>query len=167
MASGKYISYLRVRTDRQDRSGLGLDAQRAAVASYLNGGRWFLEAEYVETGSGKRADRPMLAKALARAKSIGATLIFAKLDRLSRNVDLLRALVASGADLVFLRPAECAGRCHGTVSAYANGIGRGIGGWPDQRVQPSSVGCYRHDVPHEPDGARWRMAHGEIRPSAG
>jgi DNA invertase Pin-like site-specific DNA recombinase len=101
MAKGKYISYLRVSTDKQGRSGLGLEAQRAAVESYLNGGRWTLAAEYLEAESGKRSDRPKLAKALAHAKAIGATLVFAKLDRLTRNVDLLRALVASDVDLVF------------------------------------------------------------------
>jgi DNA invertase Pin-like site-specific DNA recombinase len=101
MAKGKFISYLRVSTDKQGRSGLGLAAQRSAVESYLNGGRWTLVAEYVEAESGKRADRPKLAKALAHAKAIGATLVFAKLDRLTRNVDLLRSLVASDVDLVF------------------------------------------------------------------
>src|SRR5258705_7082242 len=101
MAKGKFVSYLRVSTDKQGRSGLGLDAQREAVANYLNGGKWTLAKEYVETESGKRSDRPKLAAALAHAKAIGATLVFAKLDRLSRNVDLLRSLVASDADLVF------------------------------------------------------------------
>jgi DNA invertase Pin-like site-specific DNA recombinase len=101
MATGKFISYLRVSTDKQGRSGLGVEAQRAAVDGYLNGGRWTLAAEYVETESGKRADRPKLAKALAHAKAIGATVVFAKLDRLARNVDLLRSLIASNVDLVF------------------------------------------------------------------
>src|SRR5262245_15120719 len=101
MARGKFISYLRVSTDKQGRSGLGVEAQRAAVDSYLNGGRWTLVAEYVETESGRRSDRPKLAKALAHAKAMGATLVFAKLDRLTRNVDLLRSLVASDVDLVF------------------------------------------------------------------
>ena len=101
MAKGKFVSYLRVSTDKQGRSGLGLEAQRAAVENYLNGGRWALVAEYVETESGKRSDRPKLAKALAHAKAIGATLVFAKLDRLTRNVDLLRSLVSSDVDLVF------------------------------------------------------------------
>lgn len=100
MASGKFISYLRVSTDKQGRSGLGVEAQRAAVDSYLNGGRWTFSAEYVETESGRRSDRRQLAKALAHAKAIGATVVFAKLDRLTRNVDLLRALVASDVDLV-------------------------------------------------------------------
>jgi DNA invertase Pin-like site-specific DNA recombinase len=101
MSNGKFISYLRVSTDKQGRSGLGLEAQRAAVEGYLNGGRWTLAAEYVEAESGKRSNRPKLAKALAHAKAIGATVVFAKLDRLTRNVDLLRSLVASDVDLVF------------------------------------------------------------------
>jgi DNA invertase Pin-like site-specific DNA recombinase len=101
MAKGKFVSYLRVSTDKQGRSGLGLEAQREAVTRYLNGGNWTLAAEYVETESGKRSDRPKLAAALAHAKAIRATVVFAKLDRLTRNVDLLRSLVASGVDLVF------------------------------------------------------------------
>jgi DNA invertase Pin-like site-specific DNA recombinase len=101
MVKGKFVSYLRVSTDKQGRSGLGVAAQREAVAIYLNGGKWSLVAEYVETESGKRSDRPKLAAALAHAKAIGATVVFAKLDRLTRNVDLLRRLVASEVDLVF------------------------------------------------------------------
>jgi DNA invertase Pin-like site-specific DNA recombinase len=101
MAKGKFIAYLRVSTDKQGRSGLGVEAQREAVTRYLNGGNWTLVSEYVETESGKRTDRPKLAAALAHAKAIGATIVFAKLDRLSRNVDLLRSLVASSVDLVF------------------------------------------------------------------
>lgn len=57
MAKGKFISYLRVSTDKQGRGGLGLEAQRAAVESYLNGGRWTLAGEYVEAESGKRSAR--------------------------------------------------------------------------------------------------------------
>ena len=101
MTKCKFISYLRVSTDKQGRSGLGLEAQRAAVESYLNSGRCTLAAEYVEAESGKRCDRLKLAKALAHAKAIGATVVFAKLDRLTRNVDLLRSLVTSDVDLVF------------------------------------------------------------------
>jgi DNA invertase Pin-like site-specific DNA recombinase len=101
MAEGKFISYLRVSTDKQGRSGLGIEAQRESVTRYLKGGRWTLAAEYMETESGKRSDRPKLAAALAHAKAIKAKLVFAKLDRLTRNVDLLRSLVDSGVDLVF------------------------------------------------------------------
>src|SRR3954471_6836097 len=101
MATGKFVSYLRVSTDKQGRSGLGVEAQREAVTRFLNGGDWTLTKEYVETESGRRSDRPKLAAALAHAKAIKAKLVFAKLDRLTRNVDLLRSLVASGVDLVF------------------------------------------------------------------
>jgi DNA invertase Pin-like site-specific DNA recombinase len=92
MATGKFVSYLRVSTDRQGRSGLGLEAQRKAVTDYLDGGRWELLAEFVEVESGKRNDRPKLREALHRAKVTGATLVVAKLDRLSRNVAFLANL---------------------------------------------------------------------------
>src|SRR6202044_3650729 len=64
MAYGKFVSYLRVSTARQGISGLGLEAPREAVASYLNGGRWSLVQEVVEVESGKRNDRPAIAEAL-------------------------------------------------------------------------------------------------------
>jgi DNA invertase Pin-like site-specific DNA recombinase len=71
MAKGKSIAYLRVSTDKQGRSGLGLEAQREAVTRYLNGGNWKLVAGYVETESRKRSDRPKLAAALRHAKAPG------------------------------------------------------------------------------------------------
>ena len=66
---GKFISYLRVSTDKQGERGYGLDAQRKAVADYLNGGSWELLGEYVEVESGKRSDRPKLAEALPPASA--------------------------------------------------------------------------------------------------
>ena len=65
---GKSVSYLRVSTDKQGQTGYGIDAQRAAVASYLNGGDWQLIGEFVEVESGKRNDRPELAKALVACR---------------------------------------------------------------------------------------------------
>lgn len=100
MAQGKFISYLRVSTQRQGRSGLGLDGQRSAVAEYLNGGRWKLVAEIVEVESGKRSDRPKLAEALRLCRVHGATLIIAKLDRLARNVNFISNLMESGVEFV-------------------------------------------------------------------
>jgi DNA invertase Pin-like site-specific DNA recombinase len=90
--NGRFISYLRVSTDRQGKSGLGLEAQREAVATHLNGGSWTLTAEYVEVESGKDDTRPQLAKALAHCKLTGSTLIVAKLDRLSRNQSFLMSV---------------------------------------------------------------------------
>src|SRR3954447_2048323 len=93
MAKGQYVSYLRVSTDKQGRSGLGLEAQRKAVEDFLNGGRWQLVAEVVEVESGKRDDnRPKLASALALCRIHGATLVIAKLDRLSRDAHFLLGL---------------------------------------------------------------------------
>jgi DNA invertase Pin-like site-specific DNA recombinase len=92
MAIGKFVSYLRVSTAKQGRSGLGLEAQRAAITDYLNGGRWKLLAEYVEVETGKKDDRPKLQEALHYAKVTGATLVVAKLDRLSRNVEFIARL---------------------------------------------------------------------------
>jgi hypothetical protein len=100
MATGKFVSYLRVSTERQGRSGLGLEAQRQAVYDYLNGGDWELIAEFVEVESGKRNDRPQLAKALAHAKATGAMMLIAKLDRLARNVAFIANLMESGVEFV-------------------------------------------------------------------
>jgi DNA invertase Pin-like site-specific DNA recombinase len=98
--SGKFVSYLRVSTAQQGRSGLGLEAQRKAVADYLNGGRWKLVAEFVEVESGKRNDRPQLAAALAACRLHGARLVIAKLDRLSRNAAFLLNLRDAGVKFV-------------------------------------------------------------------
>ena len=100
MAEGKFVSYLRVSTAKQGASGLGLEAQRSAVASYLDGGRWSVIREVVEVESGKRADRPKLAEAMALCRLHGATLLVAKLDRLSRDAAFLMNLQAAGVRFV-------------------------------------------------------------------
>lgn len=90
---GRFISYLRVSTDRQGIDGNGVAAQRKAVEDYLNGGRWELVGEFVEVESGKRSDRPELAKAIAACKKHKARLVIAKLDRLSRDVAFIADLM--------------------------------------------------------------------------
>jgi DNA invertase Pin-like site-specific DNA recombinase len=87
--------YLRVSTDRQGKSGLGIEAQRNSVAEYLNGGNWKLVKEIVEVESGKRTDRPMLAEAIKACGADGAKLVIAKLDRLSRDAHFLLGLEKS------------------------------------------------------------------------
>jgi DNA invertase Pin-like site-specific DNA recombinase len=98
---GKFVSYYRVSTDKQGKSGLGLDAQKTAVADRLDGGSWQIVAEFIEVESGKRASRPQLDAAIAACKKHKAKLIVAKLDRLSRNVSLLLKLIESGLDVLF------------------------------------------------------------------
>jgi DNA invertase Pin-like site-specific DNA recombinase len=98
--SGKWVSYLRVSTDRQGESGLGLEAQRKAVSDYLNGGKWSLAAEFVEVESGKHSDRPQLAAALAACRKHKAKLVVAKLDRLSRNMAFIATMMDSGVEFV-------------------------------------------------------------------
>ena len=97
---GKFIAYFRVSTDRQGKSGLGLEAQREAVLAYLNGGSWTMVAEFTEIESGKHADRPQLAAALAACKKHKAKLVIAKLDRLSRNLAFIATLMDSGVEFV-------------------------------------------------------------------
>src|SRR5215212_9283317 len=94
----RYISYFRVSTARQGRSGLGIDAERHAVAAYLNGRKPL--AEFVEIESGTKSDRVMLAQALAACRVHRAVLVIAKLDRLARNVSFVSTLMDAGVEFV-------------------------------------------------------------------
>ena len=94
--TGKFVAYYRVSTDRQGQSGLGLEAQRDLVRTYLNGGKWTLIGEFTEIESGTRKrlkERPMLAAALDLARKQKATLVVAKLDRLARDVEFISTLL--------------------------------------------------------------------------
>jgi DNA invertase Pin-like site-specific DNA recombinase len=92
------IAYLRVSTQRQHRSGLGLEAQRATIERFAAGESLTIMAEYVEAESGKGLDaldrRPRLAAALAAAKAAKCSVVVAKLDRLSRDVAFVAGLMA-------------------------------------------------------------------------
>lgn len=94
----QFVSYLRVSTDRQGASGLGLEAQREAVKQHL-AGRGELMAEFLEVESGKNNDRPQIRRALADAKRKGAVLVIAKLDRLARNVAFVSGLLETGVEI--------------------------------------------------------------------
>ncbi len=95
---GQLVSYLRVSTERQGRSGLGLEAQRDAVARFCVAEGFTLAAELVEVETAKGSDaldrRPQLAAALAQAKRLGCAVVVAKLDRLSRDVAFIASLMA-------------------------------------------------------------------------
>ena len=106
---GKFVAYYRVSTDRQGKSGLGLDAQRAAVKNRLDGGGWRLIGEFTEVESGKRVNRPKLLEALALCKKEKAKLVVAKLDRLTRNVKFMLTLLDSNVELLFCDMPEVAG----------------------------------------------------------
>ncbi|WP_338241610.1 recombinase family protein [Aurantiacibacter hainanensis] len=96
-----FVAYARVSTAKQGRSGLGLDAQEQAIRAFVGPGDNLLAPTYVEVESGKRNNRPELAKALAHAKLTGATLLVAKLDRLARNVRFLHTVLESGVEVAF------------------------------------------------------------------
>jgi DNA invertase Pin-like site-specific DNA recombinase len=104
MANGKFISYIRVSTQKQGQSGLGLEAQRQTVLNYLDGGSWELIQEFTEIETGKGSDaldrRPQLKAAIDACKKQGATLVIAKLDRLARNVHFISGLLETGVDFV-------------------------------------------------------------------
>jgi DNA invertase Pin-like site-specific DNA recombinase len=111
----RFVAYYRVSTDRQGRSGLGIEAQREAVKRFLDGtGGYPPVAEFVETESGRKVKRVQLEAALDACRVHRATLIIAKLDRLARNQQFLMGLVDSGVDVLFCDlpsiPAGAAGR---------------------------------------------------------
>jgi DNA invertase Pin-like site-specific DNA recombinase len=126
MVAVKFVSYLRVSTDKQGRSGLGLEAQREAVFRYLNGGQWKLLAEYVEVESGKRNSRPQLQAAISHAKATGAKLVIARLDRLARNLHFVSSLQERGVDFVAADMPDANRLTVHIIAAVAEAVGRTI-----------------------------------------
>lgn len=97
----RFIAYYRVSTRKQGASGLGLEAQRTAVAAYLGDRVARVVAEFTEVESGRRDDRPALEKALTAARVHQAALVVAKVDRLTRSVSFLSRLLEAGVDVRF------------------------------------------------------------------
>lgn len=95
-----FVTYLRVSTQRQGQSGLGLEAQQKAVQDYAASCGGAVLAEFVEVESGKKNDRPKLAQAMQRCRLTGAVLLIAKLDRLSRDAHFLIGLEKAGIEFV-------------------------------------------------------------------
>jgi DNA invertase Pin-like site-specific DNA recombinase len=96
----KILSYYRVSTSRQGRSGLGLEAQQQAVHVFLNGHRELIIESFTEIESGRKNDRPQLVAALNACRKYKAVLIIAKLDRLARNVHFISGLMESGVEFI-------------------------------------------------------------------
>ena len=146
---GRFVAYLRVSTDGQGRSGLGLEAQRQAVAAYVAQAGGEVVAEFQEVESGKRADRPQLAAALASCRIRRAVLVIAKLDRLARNARFLLSVVeGSGeAGVVFCDlptvPAGPVGKFLVTQMAAVAGDGRDGGSGPAGAQRPSGSASSR------------------------
>lgn len=97
MQPKQYVAYYRVSTQKQGADGLGIEAQRKAVGDFANGN---VIAEFTEVESGGKNDRPQIALALEFAKSHSATLLIAKMDRLSRNSAFINNLLEAGVDFV-------------------------------------------------------------------
>jgi DNA invertase Pin-like site-specific DNA recombinase len=130
MAEGKFIAYYRVSTARQGRSGLGLEAQRQAVADFLNGGNWEVVQHFTEVESGKKIARPQLEKALQACRLYGAKLVIARLDRLSRNAHFLFGLENAKVDFVAADMPNANRMTVGIMAVVAEDEGRRISARP-------------------------------------
>lgn len=162
-----YVAYARVSTARQGRSGLGLEAQQSAINSFLKADDQLLSPTYVEVESGKRNDRPELDKALNRCKLTGATLLVAKLDRLSRNLAFIATLQDSGVKFVACDMPEATeltihvmaamaqherkaiSRRTKDALAEAKAKGRKLGGWREYGPEHPEYGKPRQPVDHQ------------------
>ena len=151
----KAVAYYRVSTAAQGRSGLGLDAQKAAVADLARQRDLTLLAEFTEVESGKRNDRPTLAQAMHHARITNAVLVIAKLDRLSRNAAFLLTLRDSGVRFLAADVPDANDLTIGVLAVIAQGRARGYippheGGFGDHQDQTR---CRRrsHLQPHGPN----------------
>jgi DNA invertase Pin-like site-specific DNA recombinase len=163
---GKFVSYLRVSTQRQGKSGLGLEAQREAVTNYLNGGRWTLVAEIIEVESGKRNDRPELEKALRLCRVHKAALLVAKLDRLARNVAFISALMEAGVKFVAVDMPDVNDMVVHILASVAQGEAKAIsdrtkGALQAAKARGTKLGGWRWDITSV--GAQGRQAALEAR----
>jgi DNA invertase Pin-like site-specific DNA recombinase len=140
-----------------------VEAQRKAVLDYLNGGRWTLVAEFVETESGAKTNRPKLADALALARAHGAKLVIAKLDRLSRDAHFLLGLRNAGVQFVAADMPEANEMIVGIMAVVAQAERKMISkrtkdALAAAKARGQKLGGFRGYVPTAEDGANGRKA---------
>ena len=145
------IAYYRVSTDKQGKSGLGLDAQKNSVDIFCKSREYNVTTHYEEIESGKKNDRPMLVAALKQCKKEKATLIIAKLDRLSRNVSFISNLMESGVKFVAADYPEADDLMLHMVSAFSQHERKAIGIRTKEALQAAKrrgvrLGSYGTDV---------------------
>jgi DNA invertase Pin-like site-specific DNA recombinase len=157
------VALYRVSTQRQDVSGLGLDGQRAAVEMFCRDNRYDLVESFTEVESGRKCDRPVLRKALARAKATKSLLVIGRLDRLARNVHFISGLMQAGIEfracdvptanrltlhiLAAVAEAEAEAISARTVAALAAAKARGT------KLGASNPACHRLSRQHARKGA--------------
>jgi len=138
-----YVAYYRISTQKQENSGLGLDAQKTAVHNFINFNGNKLISEFVETESGKNNNRPQLQKALQLCREKNATLIIAKLDRLSRNVFFISQLMESKVNFVSCDMPDATPLTIHIFSALAQ--------WERERISTRTKEALRAKKLREPD----------------
>jgi len=151
----KYVAYYRVSTRKQEASHLGLDVQRLAVLRYIKNNGNELIAEYTETESGKRDNRPELMKAIAAAKDNDAVLVIAKLDRLSRNLTFISTLMDSRVKFVCADMPEANEMTIGLMAVLAQ--------WERKTISERTKAALAAKRKREPD---WRPGTDNLSPEA-
>jgi hypothetical protein len=131
-STSRYIGYYRVSTAKQGRCGLGLEAQRCAVQTYLKDGK--LISEFTEVECGHHTDRPKLTEALAACRIHKATLVIAKLERLARNTAFVANLMEAGVDFVAVDFPEA-----NKLTVHINALGIAKGLWEESHIKSALV----------------------------
>lgn len=152
----KVVHYYRVSTAKQARSGLGIEAQRAAIASYCASRGCEKVDEFIEQESGKRDDRPELAKALHLAKVTQATLVIAKLDRLSRNLAFLASLQDAGVKFVAADMPEATEMTVQIMAVMAQAERKAISARTKEALAAAKVRAVVNGVGIKADGTPWK-----------
>lgn len=166
MGTKSYVGYVRISTGGQLASGLGLEAQRSTIASHINGNPYI---EFVECESGRRDQRPELAKALAECRRKGATLVIAKMDRLSRNTRFLLALIDSDVELIFCDLPAASGPAGRMMLTMMAGFSEFEAGLISERTKAALAACKARGVRlGNPDGGEGAdPAHSRPRDRSG